>query len=70
MEQEPKKKGKRGFASMDPETRKRIASLGGRAAHARGKAHQWDSEAAREAGRKGGRISRKGEAEAEAVEVQ
>jgi len=46
---------RRGFASMDPEKRRRIASMGGRAAHANGKAHEFTSEEAREAGRKGGR---------------
>lgn len=44
----------RGWAAMTPETRQRIASLGGKAAHARGKAHQWTTEEAREAGRRGG----------------
>lgn len=31
-----------------------IASKGGKAAHAKGTAHEWSSEQAREAGRKGG----------------
>jgi len=44
----------RGFASMDRERQREIASLGGRAAHARGTAHEFDSSEAREAGRKGG----------------
>jgi general stress protein YciG len=44
----------RGFASMDPEKQREIASKGGKAAHERGTAHQWSSEEAREAGRKGG----------------
>ena len=44
----------RGFASMDPEKQRRIASKGGKAAHAKGVAHQWTSEQARVAGRKGG----------------
>ena len=47
-------KGKQGFASMDPVVQKSIASKGGRSAHQQGKAHEWTSEAAREAGRKGG----------------
>lgn len=50
----------RGFASMPPWKQKEIARKGGQAAHARGTAHQWDSEEAREAGRKGGRMSRGG----------
>jgi general stress protein YciG len=53
-EQEIGTKRRRGFAGMDPERQKEIASRGGRAAHAKGTAHQWDVEAARVAGRKGG----------------
>ena len=45
----------RGFASMNPERQRELASKGGRAAHAKGVAHEWTSEEAREAGRKGGR---------------
>jgi general stress protein YciG len=44
----------RGFASMDAEKQRRIASLGGRAAHQQGTAHEFSSDEAREAGRKGG----------------
>lgn len=44
----------RGFASMDEERRRQIASKGGRAAHQSGRAHQFNSEEARAAGRKGG----------------
>jgi general stress protein YciG len=44
----------RGFASMDEDKQREIASKGGKAAHERGKAHEFDSEEAREAGRKGG----------------
>jgi uncharacterized protein len=44
----------RGFASMDPARQRAIAAEGGRAAHAQGVAHEFDSEEAREAGRKGG----------------
>ena len=44
----------RGFASMDPQRQREIASEGGRAAHERGTAHEFTSEEAREAGRKGG----------------
>lgn len=53
------KKSKRGFASMSPEKKKEIASLGGKAAHRLGVAHQWTSEEAREAGKKGGKIAHK-----------
>lgn len=48
----------RGFAGMDPERQRAIASAGGRAAHASGNAHRFTSEEAREAGRKGGEASR------------
>ncbi len=40
----------RGFASMDPEQQREIASEGGRAAHAAGTAHEFTSEEARRAG--------------------
>ena len=42
----------RGFAAMSPEKKKEIASMGGRAAHACGRAHQFTSEEARAAGKK------------------
>ena len=45
----------RGFASMDRSKQREIASKGGRAAHQKGTAHEFSSEEAREAGRKGGR---------------
>jgi hypothetical protein len=45
---------KRGFASMPEEQVKEIASKGGKAAHEKGTAHEFDSKEAREAGRKGG----------------
>lgn len=44
----------RGFAGMDAQRQREIASLGGRAAHQRGTAHEFTSEEARAAGRKGG----------------
>ena len=47
----------RGFASMDRNKQREIASKGGRAAHSKGTAHEWTSEQAREAGRKGGMSS-------------
>ena len=40
----------RGFASMDPQKQREIASEGGRAAHASGNAHEFTSEEARRAG--------------------
>jgi len=45
---------KRGFASMDRAKQREIASKGGRAAHQKGTAHEFTSEEARVAGRKGG----------------
>lgn len=48
----------RGFARMDPQKQREIASKGGQAAHASGNAHQFTSEEARAAGRKGGQASR------------
>jgi len=48
----------RGFAAMSPERQREIASLGGKAAHANGSAHQFTVEEARVAGKIGGsRIS-------------
>jgi DNA-binding response OmpR family regulator len=47
----PKSKG---FARLDPETLRTIAQKGGRAAHAKGTAHEFTSDEARIAGRKGG----------------
>ena len=41
---------KRGFASMDPQQQREIASEGGRAAHEKGTAHEFTSEEARRAG--------------------
>jgi general stress protein YciG len=39
---------------MDRDKQREIASMGGRAAHQKGTAHEFTSEEAREAGRKGG----------------
>ena len=54
------KKSRRGFAAMDPQRQKEIARQGGQVAHRLGVAHQWSSDEAREAGRKGGQNSRAG----------
>jgi general stress protein YciG len=54
-----KKKSKKGFAAMDPEKRRAIASKGGRHAQRSGKAHRWDEAEAVEAGRKGGMEAQK-----------
>lgn len=53
-------KERRGFASMSPEKQREIASKGGRAAHEKGTAHEWTADEARNAGRKGGQVSRGG----------
>jgi uncharacterized protein len=56
----------RGFASMDEEKQREIASKGGKAAHEKGTAHEFTSDEAREAGRKGGQaVSRNREHMAE-----
>jgi general stress protein YciG len=54
------RKERRGFASMSADKQREIASKGGRAAHQKGTAHEWSSDEAREAGRKGGMASRGG----------
>ncbi|MDR9851744.1 KGG domain-containing protein [Herbaspirillum huttiense] len=52
--------GNRGFASMDADKQREIASQGGKAAHEKGTAHEFSSEEARAAGRKGGQNSHSG----------
>jgi len=47
-------KSNRGFASMDAEKQREIASKGGKAAHVQGRAHEFTPDEARAAGRKGG----------------
>ena len=54
------RKERRGFASMSAEKQREIASKGGRAAHDKGTAHEWTADEARNAGRKGGQVSRGG----------
>ncbi|HEY1390125.1 MAG TPA: KGG domain-containing protein [Ktedonobacterales bacterium] len=61
--QERRKGRGRGFASMDREKQREIASRGGRAAHEQGTAHEWSSDEARVAGRKGGSSSHSAKAE-------
>ena len=53
-------KSRRGFAAMSPETQRRIASEGGKASHASGRGHRFSTDEARDAGRKGGLVSRRG----------
>ena len=50
---------RRGFAALDAEQRRRIASMGGRAAHEKGTAHEFTSEEAAAAGRKRGQGAKK-----------
>ena len=50
----PRNNEGRGFAGMDAEKQREIASKGGKAAHEQGTAHEFDSREASEAGRKGG----------------
>ena len=47
----------RGFAALTPEQLHEIASRGGKAVHAAGTAHEFTKEEAREAGKKGGRVT-------------
>ena len=47
----------RGFAALTPQHLAEISQMGGRTAHAIGRAHQFTSEEAREAGRKGGKTT-------------
>ena len=54
-----KLKRPRGFAAMDPEQQRRIASEGGKASHESGRGHRFTAEEARAAGRKGGQATRK-----------
>ena len=49
-------KSNRGFAAMDRQKQREIASKGGKAAHQKGTAHEFTPDEAREAGRKGGEV--------------
>lgn len=53
---------RRGFAAMDPEKQREIASKGGKVSHAKGKAHEWNTAEAKAAGSKGGKASMGGRA--------
>ncbi|MBC6698345.1 con-10 family general stress protein [Hymenobacter puniceus] len=61
---ETKIKRPRGFASMDPDMQRRIASEGGKASHLSGRGHRFTPEEARAAGRKGGQATRRPQPEA------
>lgn len=60
----PKARKPRGFAVMDRRLVSQIASKGGKAAHKAGTAHEFTSEEAREAGKKGGPAKKAAEREA------
>jgi uncharacterized protein len=51
---EERKGKRRGFAAMDADRQREIASKGGKAAHEKGTAHRFTTDEARAAGRKGG----------------
>ncbi len=53
IDQKTQKSG-RGFAAMNADRQKQIASMGGRAAHEKGTAHEFTADEARAAGKKGG----------------
>lgn len=55
-----KDKAKTGFGAMDPARLKEISSKGGIAVHKSGNAYRWTKKQAKEAGRKGGQVSRGG----------
>ena len=57
MPQESARANQRGFAAMDREKQKQIASMGGKAAHAKGTAHEFTSQEAAAAGSKGGKAA-------------
>jgi len=54
---EKAEKSRRCFAAMDRAKQRAIASKGGKAAHAKGTAHEFTPEEARAAGRKGGQAA-------------
>jgi general stress protein YciG len=55
--EETKPRRPRGFAAMDRRLVTEIARKGGKAAHTAGTAHEFTTDEAREAGRKGGRAT-------------
>ncbi len=60
----------RGFASMDRERQREIAGKGGCLTHLKGTAHQWTTEEALEAGRKGGLVQYPKRSEYLGIEIQ
>ncbi len=61
---------KRGFASMDREKQRQIASKGGKAAHQKGTAHEFTPEEARRAGQKGGQAAQARNAQRQSAQEQ
>ena len=61
---EPRQRARRGFAVMSPERVRAFARRGGKAAHMAGTAHEFTTDEARAAGRKGGEIRRQRAAQA------
>lgn len=55
MEEQPRAKSKRGFASMSPEKRAEIARKGGRAVPAGKRSYSQNRDLAAKSGQKGGR---------------
>lgn len=53
------KRASRGFATMNPTLLHEIARRGGKAAHEAGTAHEFTTDEARIAGRKGGHAARR-----------
>lgn len=64
---EDETKSRRGFASMDTTKQRDIASKGGKAAHAQGTAHEFTTDEARTAGRKGGEAVSRNRAHMQAI---
>lgn len=64
---DPKVSKPRGFATLDADAKQRIASMGGKTAHAKGTAHKWTTETAAAAGRKGGETRARRMAERQAL---
>jgi general stress protein YciG len=55
-----KQTSERGFAAMDPEKQREISKEGGKASHEKGTGHEFNSQEAKEAGKKGGESRGKG----------
>ena len=67
MTQPPDTPRKRGFALLDADKMRQVAALGGRTAHAAGRAHQFSREEARAAARRSVEVRTRRAAEARAA---